>query len=182
MIDSKKSYYYYLICDEKANGGSHRPFYIANEIKKYLKILRKSEYILYKLKCENRYRNFFLRFYHVLLKYELHKLGLKLGFGIPENTLGPGVKIDHWGFIAINSNVKIGKNCHIFGDITIGIKNNEGIGAPEIGDNVTIGAGARIIGPIKIASNCVIGANAVVTRSFLEEGTVIGGIPATRIR
>lgn len=100
------------------------------------------------------------------------------GFNIPLNIVGPGLRIDHWGFLAISSDAKIGKNCHIFGDVTIGVKDNSGSKAPIIGDNVTIGAGARIIGPIKIANNCKIGANAVVTHSVLEEGKTIIGIPA----
>ncbi|WP_269153781.1 serine O-acetyltransferase [Limosilactobacillus balticus] len=87
------------------------------------------------------------------------------------------MRIDHWGGVAINGNAKIGSNCHIFGDVTIGVKDNLGSKEPQIGDNVTIGASARIIGPIKIASNCIIGANAVVTHSVLEERKTIVGIP-----
>ena len=54
--------------------------------------------------------------------------------------------------------------------------------APIIGKNVDIGFGAVIIGDVKIADNCVIGANAVVTKSFLEQGTVICGVPAREIK
>lgn len=54
--------------------------------------------------------------------------------------------------------------------------------APIIVDNVTIGTGARIIGPIKIASNCVIGANAVVISSVDLENQNIVGIPAKSIK
>ncbi|NRO94306.1 Serine acetyltransferase [Lactobacillus helveticus] len=116
--------------------------------------------------------------YDAYLKYRIHRLGVRLGFGIPINAVGPGLRIDHFGFVAINGNAKIGKNCHIYGDITIGQKGPNNSEAPIIRDNVIIGAGARIIGPIKIASNCVIGANAVVIHSVLEEGKTIVGIPA----
>ncbi len=113
------------------------------------------------------------------LKFKFHKLGIKLGFELPLNHhIGSGIRIDHWGFLAINYGAKIGKNCHIYGDVTIGVKDENGSGAPILGDNVTIGAGARILGPVTIASNCVIGANAVVTHSVLEEGKIIAGIPA----
>lgn len=97
------------------------------------------------------------------------------------NVVGSGLRIDYWGFLAINSNSKIGKNCRIFVDITIGVRDNQTIGAPKISDNVTIGTGARILDAVTIASNCVIGANAVVTHDFLEEGSIIVGIPARKL-
>lgn len=184
-ISSKKLYELYVKNDEAVNvrGEGHRPFYFADEVKRYLKLLRKREYLFYKLKTsKSRSIRGVVSLYNKFLQYKMHKLGIKLGFNIPLNVAGPGLRIDHWGFLAINNDAKIGKNCHIFGDVTIGVKDNQTAGAPIIGDNVTIGAGARIIGPITIASNCVIGANAVVTRDFLKEGSVIAGIPAKLIK
>ena len=52
---------------------------------------------------------------------------------------------------------------------------------PVIGDNVDIGFGAIIIGNVKIADNVKIGANAVVTKSCLEEGATLVGIPAHKL-
>lgn len=184
-ISSKKEYGLYIQKDEAVNtgGGGHRPFYFADEIKKYLRLLRQREYLSYKMKASNsKFFKAVVNLYGCFLQYKMHELGIKLGFNIPLNVVGPGLRIDHWGFLAINSNAKIGKNCHMFGDITIGVKDNQTSKAPIIGDNVTIGAGARIIGPVTIASNCVIGANAVVTHDFLKEGSVIVGIPAKVIR
>lgn len=177
MIKSKKDYKDYVIKDELANGGKHRSFYFCDELKKYLRLIRKREYLKY-LQSKSKILKPCIDIYELYLKYKMHKLGVKLGFNIPLNIVGPGLRIDHWGFLAISSDAKIGKNCHIFGDVTIGVKDNSGSKAPIIGDNVTIGAGARIIGPIKIANNCKIGANAVVTHSVLEEGKTIIGIPA----
>lgn len=176
MITSMKQYKYYVEQDERANGGKHNFLYMADEIEKYLMLIRRREYVFY-LKKESPH-NVIYKVYNKYLKYRIHKLGLKLGFGIPINCAGPGLRIDHYGFVAINSNAKIGKNCHIYGDITIGVKDPTNDAAPVIGDNVVIGAGARIIGPVKIVSNCMIGANAVVTHSFLEEGKNIAGVPA----
>ena len=165
------------------NPKSHRPFYIADEINKYLKILRKREFLLFKTEKETKkYKIYGLLIYQKFLNYKMHKLGIKLWFNIPVNTIGPGFKINHWGFLAINSNSKIGKNCQVFGDVTIGSKDHKSSEAPVIGDNVVIGAGARIIGPIKIASNCVIGANAVVINDVLEEGSTVVGIPARIVK
>lgn len=47
--------------------------------------------------------------YDAYLKYRIHRLGVRLGFGIPINAVGPGLRIDHFGFVAINGNAKIGK-------------------------------------------------------------------------
>ena len=61
--------------------------------------------------------------------------------------------------------------------VNIGASNGEKE-APQFGDNVYIAPGAKIFGNITIASNTAIGANAVVNKSFLEENTIIAGIPA----
>lgn len=54
-------------------------------------------------------------------------------------------------------------------------------GCPTIGDNVWIGPGAKIFGKIQIADECAIGANAVVNKSFLENGVSIAGVPARKV-
>ena len=115
-------------------------------------------------------------------KFRKHKLGIKLDFDIPINVLGPGARIDHWGMCAISSNCVIGKNCHIYGDINIGIKGLNNSKAPRIGNNVTIGAGARILGDIRIEDEVEIGANSVVTKSCLIKGATLAGIPAKIIK
>ena len=51
-------------------------------------------------------------------------------------------------------------------------------GMPVLGNNIYIGAGAKIIGNIYIADDCVIGANAVVTKSIMEPKSIVAGIPA----
>jgi serine O-acetyltransferase len=55
-------------------------------------------------------------------------------------------------------------------------------GAPRIGNDVYIGPGAKLFGDIEIADNIVIGANAVVNKSFLTPGISIGGVPARQLR
>lgn len=68
--------------------------------------------------------------------------------------------------IFISSASKIGKNSIILQQVTIGVadwKKSENIKAPVIGDNVLIGAGAKILGGVTVGDNCRIGANAVVT-------------------
>lgn len=176
MITTKAQLKYCINEDKKNAGRGHHPLYIGDEIGKYLVLLRKKEYA-YNLSK----RSFIQKIHYIYLKYRQHRLGVKLGFDIPINKIGPGLRIDHWGFLAINEYAKIGKNCHIYGDVTIGVKNKSDEIAPTIGDNVEIGTGARIIGPITIASNCKIGANACVTHDVLEEGKIIVGIPGHEI-
>ena len=92
---------------------------------------------------------------------------------------GKEIRIYHPGII-INKNAIIGDNVKLHGFNCIGNK-GENKNAPKIGNNVDIGIGAVIIGNIKIADNITIGANATVTKSFLEEGITIAGTPAKKI-
>lgn len=77
----------------------------------------------------------------------------------------------------------VGENCTFHGNNVVG---NKRTGAhkdvPKIGSNVDVGYGAIIIGDIEIADNCVIGAGAVVTKSFTKKGSVIAGVPAREIQ
>lgn len=76
----------------------------------------------------------------------------------------------------MNLFAKIGQNCKILSDVTIGIDGKKNsTGAPIIGNNVYIGTGVKILGNISIADNVVIGANTVVTKSIIESNiTVVG--------
>jgi serine O-acetyltransferase len=94
-----------------------------------------------------------------------------------ETVIKPGCMLGHNGIgIVIHPKVKIGKNVLICQQVTIGGTGYE-LSVPVIGDDVYIGAGAKILGPIEIGSNCVIGANAVVVKS-VPSGCVVAGVPA----
>ncbi|MGY3815711.1 hypothetical protein ACWOA6_09240 [Globicatella sulfidifaciens] len=99
---------------------------------------------------------------------------------IPTNSFGCGLKIMHLGPILVNGKVKAGKNIsiHINTSIVAGGPDN---GAPVLEDGIVIGVGAVVLGPIKIAKNIAIGANAVVNKTFLEENIAIAGVPAKKI-
>ena len=80
-----------------------------------------------------------------------------------------GLRLPHQHNIVLNGKVKIGKNCTLYHQVTLGM--NDFLpypNAPVIGDNVYIGAGAKIIGNVKISDNCKIGANAVVVKDLLK--------------
>jgi serine O-acetyltransferase len=96
-------------------------------------------------------------------------------------SIGSGSKFAYKGIgVVIHKRAVIGANCIIGQGITIGGKNGS-VNPPVIGNNVYIAAGSRIIGDIHIGDNCIIGVNAVVTKSF-EDNIVIGGIPAIAIK
>lgn len=102
-------------------------------------------------------------------------LSMKLGFIIPPNTFGGGLKINHYGLIVVNPDARIGEWCDIHQGVNIGSGYD---GVPTIGNNVWIGPGVKVFGKITIADECAIGANAVVNSSFSEPRVTIAGVPA----
>ena len=95
-------------------------------------------------------------------------------------SIGEGTKFIHRGIgVCVHWGAKIGKNNKIMQNVTIGGRN--GRGAPTIGDYCFIGAGACVLGNIKIGNNVMIGANAVVIND-VPDNTVVGGIPAKYIK
>lgn len=126
--------------------------------------------------------------FRVIVKLLFRRLSIKLGFSIGPNIFGPGVAIVHYGLLIIDPTTRIGKNCRIHMGVHIGgaaqfVKiGTEADFSPRIGENVYIGPGAKIYGPVRIGNNCTIGANAVVTKSFDNEGLTLAGVPAKVIR
>ncbi|ARU32539.1 hypothetical protein CAP31_13115 [Sulfuriferula sp. AH1] len=93
---------------------------------------------------------------------------------IVAESIGPGLFIQH-GFATIIAAKRIGENCWINQQVTIGYAHvNE---CPTIGDNVTINAGAKVIGDVTIGDNSKVGANAVVVKNVPANVTVVG-VPA----
>lgn len=91
--------------------------------------------------------------------------------------IGGGLIIQH-GFSTIINAKKIGENCHIYQQVTIGFNGTE---QPVIGNNVRICCGAKVIGGVNIGNNVVIGANAVVVKD-VPDNVVVAGVPAKIIK
>lgn len=99
--------------------------------------------------------------------------GVVTGADIPLNSdIGGGLMIPHPNGIVIHPGVRIGVNCLIFQQVTVGIR--DASGAPVIEGHVDIGAGAKILGPVHIGANARIGANAVVLTDVPAGATAIG--------
>lgn len=97
---------------------------------------------------------------------------------ITTETIGEGLFIQH-GFATVIAARSIGKNCWINQQVTIGFSNNND--CPVLEDNVTVNAGAKVIGGIRIGKNSHIGANAVVVKN-VPENCVVVGVPAYIIK
>ncbi|MHC5217992.1 serine O-acetyltransferase [Enterococcus sp. LJL128] len=95
--------------------------------------------------------------------------------------IGKGTIFGYGGIgVVIHTRSVIGENCIIDQCVTVGGKNLEE-NVPRVGNNVYIGAGAKILGDIKIGNNVVIGANAVVTKN-IPDSCVVAGVPGRIIK
>jgi serine O-acetyltransferase len=95
------------------------------------------------------------------------------GADIPLNCqIGGGLLIPHPNGIVIHPDAKIGVNCMIFQQVTLGSRGRPGL--PVLDGHVDIGAGAKILGPVRIGAHARIGANVVVTEDVPPCRTAIG--------
>ncbi|WP_082597353.1 serine O-acetyltransferase [Rhizobium sp. Root708] len=120
-------------------------------------------------------RKAFSLVYKVLFKL----IQILTGIELPcEATVGRNFIIDHFGGIVISGYARFGDNCRIRNGVVVGLKSVGEPGVPVLGDNVDIGAGAKVLGDIRIGNNVVIGANAVVLTDVPDDCVAVG-VPAT---
>jgi serine O-acetyltransferase len=112
--------------------------------------------------------------YKVLFKLIQVVAGIELPC---EATLGRRFTIDHFGGIVISGDAVFGDDCRIRNGVTVGLRHTQQRGSPVIGNRVDIGAGAKLLGPIRIGDDVAIGANAVVLTS-VPSNCIAVGIPA----
>jgi len=112
--------------------------------------------------------------YKILFKFVQVLTGIELPC---EAVVGRNFIIDHFGGIIISGYAKFGDNCRIRTGVVVGLRRIEEKCAPVIGDNVDIGVGAKLLGPIKIGNNVLIGANAVVLCDVPDDCIAVG-VPA----
>jgi serine O-acetyltransferase len=119
-------------------------------------------------------RKFFSLLYKIAFKY----IQIVTGIELPcEVEIGNNFVIDHFGGIIISGFAKFGNDCRIRNGVVVGLRRVDEPRAPVIGNNVDIGAGAKVLGPISIGNNVAIGANAVVLRD-VPDNSVAAGVPA----
>lgn len=139
--------------------------------------LLKAEYVF--LFCYRITRHFFLKKYKILFKISnifLRFFSIKFGYEIPPQTkIGNGVKLMHFGGVAINPLSEIGRNVTISKGVTIGSnRRGKNKGAPLIGDDVFIGANAAIIGGVSIGDNVMIAPNAYINFDVPSHSICLG--------
>ncbi|MGN0559255.1 MAG: serine O-acetyltransferase EpsC [Acutalibacteraceae bacterium] len=151
--------------------------------------------------ARNRFEIFFLysgykavrsyRFAHYLYKHNLkflarwvsqrsrHKTGIEIH---PGATIGKGLFIDHGMGVVIGETTIIGDNCTIYQNVTLGgTGKDHGKRHPTLGNNVLVGAGAKVLGPFKVGDNARIAAGAVVLNEIPPNSTAVG-VPARVVK
>ncbi|MCV9388489.1 serine acetyltransferase [Reichenbachiella ulvae] len=138
--------------------------------------------ISFRLTSLIRANRFAMLFFFVIPILHVLLFNWLMGFDIPLKTIiGKDFVIFHGHGVVINAKTKIGRNVTIRQHTTIGtidMVENEGSLAPEIGDNVQIGAHVIILGPIEIGHNSIIGAGTLVLKS-VPSGFKVFGNPIT---
>jgi serine O-acetyltransferase len=118
------------------------------------------------------------KFFSLIYKMWFKLAQITTGIELPcEVEIGRNFVIDHFGGIVISGYAKFGDNCRIRNGVVVGLQRVDEPAAPVIGNNVDIGAGAKVLGAIKIGNNVVIGANAVVIRD-VPDNCIAAGVPA----
>jgi len=156
---------------------------IQYDVARWAKILQIKNKILviqylYLMTFNEEYRNLFyhrIGYWSYLIRWLCRPMNTLFLRGM---EIGKGLFIQH-GFATSVSAVKIGENCWINQLVTIGFTN--ATDKPIIEDNVSIYAGARVLGNVTIGKNSIVGANAVVLKNVPENCTVVG-VPAYIIR
>lgn len=179
MIKTRKDLKYYVTADLATRdwgGVSIKEQILAILVPrpwKFQILLRKAEYYT------NSAKGILGKILGYLWKFRAEKYGMKCGYSIPINVFGPGLHLAHRGTIVVNRFARFGANARVHTCVNIGAFSkfdalHQDDAAPKFGNNVYIGPGAKIFGPIQIGDNVAIGANAVVNKDVPSHCTVVG--------
>lgn len=118
-------------------------------------------------------------FYRALYRSVRNLYGIELPYTV---RVGRRVVIEHQSGIVVHGNAQIGDDCVIRQDVTIGNRRaDRPHDAPRLGNRVSLGAGAKVLGAVQIGDDAQIGANAVVCED-VPAGAVAVGVPARVVR
>lgn len=117
--------------------------------------------------------------YGILYRHCRNRYGIELPYTV---KLGRNVVVEHQGAIVVHGACEIGDGCIIRQGCTLGLRRLDDLtAAPILGEDVQLGAGAVILGRIRLGNGVRVGANAVVLND-VPPGTTVWGIPATAAR
>ena len=150
--------------------------YILEKIKKYVKKIvpwsQQDEKIYNLYKKSNKYIK---KGKNHLADYYAYKIYRKYGCIIsPKAEIGENFILPHPVGIVIGEGVKIGNNCIIYQNVTLGRKNRNMAEYPNIGDNVIIYCNSTVAGNINIGNNSIIGCNSVILKSVDSNSKCVG--------
>lgn len=144
-------------------------------------------FLLYKgfraLRYYRRAHKHFLKGHFFRARYISERAKFKTGIEIhPGATIGKGFFIDHGSGVVVGETAKIGDNCILYQGVTLGGTGKDtGKRHPTLGNNVMVGAGAKVLGPVNIGNNVKIAAGAVVLTDIPDNCTAVG-VPARVVR
>ena len=144
-------------------------------------------YFLYPgLKAVRMYRRahwFYMHKHYFLARWISQRCVRKTGIEIhPGAKIGKRFFIDHGVGVVIGETTEIGDDVTLYQGVTLGGTGKDtGKRHPTIGNNVMVGAGAKVLGPIKIGNNCKVAAGAVVLDNIPDDSTAVG-VPARVVR
>ena len=123
-----------------------------------------------------------IRYYsfHFLLR----RIQLKYRMQIPENVFAKGLHVVHLAPVIVNAGASCGENIQLFpytGIVASRKATRDDSDAPTLGNGCALSIGAVVTGKVELANNIVVGANAVVNRSFDEPDIAIAGTPARKV-
>lgn len=190
MIQTIQDLKDYLRTDFKNN----HEIYKKNILKEYLKGNFKTYYkfkYLYCLRifeyCTNNKQGALGKLRYLVFKRMFQKLQVKTQLFISPNTCEAGLNIEHLGYIWVDSSSHLGKNNVLLPRLLFG-KKSPSILTPSnfnslinTGDNVYVGTGTTILGPVTIGNNVIIAAGSVVVKD-IPDNTIVAGVPAKVIR
>lgn len=115
----------------------------------------------------------------VISQHSRHKTGIEIH---PGATIGKGLFIDHGMGVVIGETAEIGDYCTLYQGVTLGgTGKDHGKRHPTLGNNVLVGAGAKVLGPFRVGDNARIAAGAVVLEEVPDNATAVG-VPARVVR
>lgn len=149
---------------------------------KYLYYLRVFEY------CANNKKGVFGKLRYLVFKRRFQRLQVKTQLFISPNTCEAGLNIEHLGYVWIDSSSHLGKNNILLPRLLFGKKSPSIFTPPNknkclinTGNNVYVGTGTTILGPVTIGSNVIIAAGSVVVKD-IPDNSIVAGVPAKVIK
>ena len=192
MIQTIQDIKDYLKADFKNNHEIYKKNILKEYLKGNMKVYYKFKFLIYLRLfeyCVNNQKTILGKLRYLWFKRIIQKFQVKTQLHISPNTCDAGLNIEHLGYIWIDSSSHLGKNCVLLPRILLG-KKSPGITPPisennsniiQIGDNVYIGTGTTILGPVSIGSNVVIAAGSVVVKD-IPDNSLVAGVPAKIIK